>query len=88
MSTNGKMICDRCNGLGAVRVRLTNHIHYCDKCRGIKQINWIENIFGVPRDRNTEADIIIRGNVLEQYEAHEKGILVQNYVVVDDYVNR
>jgi DnaJ-class molecular chaperone len=37
--------CDHCNGTGFVSIDKCS-IHFCKKCKGYRELNWIEMIFG------------------------------------------
>jgi hypothetical protein len=40
------MVCDECNGTGINK----DNSWFCDKCKGKKELDWIENIIGVSED--------------------------------------
>jgi DnaJ-class molecular chaperone len=44
--SSDNIICDVCNGSGIImRKKYMLAYDYCDKCKGVGVVNWIENIF-------------------------------------------
>lgn len=74
--------CDRCNGLGAVYLKFDHELYYCKKCRAHKQLNWLENLFGVPPDY--VKDQKCRDIVYDEHALHENGEKILNYVEVEE----
>lgn len=43
--------CSLCKGVGSFRVKNSKQyqFRYCNRCQGLGELNWIENIFGSKR---------------------------------------
>jgi len=42
-----KIICNKCNGKGLISINLLSGKMLCPKCKGNKELDWLESIFGV-----------------------------------------
>jgi len=50
------MICDKCNGIGYWESPDKKIKQWCLKCKGEKELDWIEEIFGVDIDQKLERE--------------------------------
>lgn len=70
---NETNICDVCGGTGILWKKIKNKCNHkwCEKCCGLGEITWLENIFG-KHEPLTRSEVNILEDNYEQYENNNR----------------